>query len=117
MKLICHRNGDYLLPNLGLTEEEQRPLGRYGRMGLRDLREYRPGLYTRLLLSGKLMEHLQENDSICQERREQRTCGGHNGRSKGGETGGMGTAQEHHPPPGRGDSSCRAGFCLKGGSA
>ena len=74
MKLICHRNGDYLLPNLGLTEEEQRPLGRYGRMGLRDLKEHRHGVYTRLLLSGKLMEPLQENDSICQERLEQRTC-------------------------------------------
>ena len=74
MKLTYHRNGDYLLPDLGLTEAKQRPLGKYGRMRLHYLEEHRPGLYTRLLLSGKLMEHLQEIDSTCQERLEQLTC-------------------------------------------
>ena len=73
MKLTYHRNGDYLLPDIGLTEAEQRPLGKYGRMRLRYLEEHRPGLYTRLLLSGTLMEHLQEIDSTCQERLEQLT--------------------------------------------
>ena len=73
MKLTYHRNGDYLLPDIGLTEAEQRPLGKYGRMHLRYLEEHRPGLYTRLLLSGKLMEHLKEIDSTCQERLEQLT--------------------------------------------
>ncbi len=62
MKLTYHQNGDYLLPDLGLTEAEQRPLGKYGRMHLRYLEEHRPGLYTRLLLSGKLMEHLKDKD-------------------------------------------------------
>ena len=74
MKLTYHRNGDYPLPDLGLTEAEQRPVGKYGRMRLRYLEEHRPGLYTRLLLSGTLMEHLQEIDSTCQERMEQMTC-------------------------------------------
>ena len=73
MKLTYHRNGDYLLPDLGLTEAEQRPLSKYGRMRLRFLEEHRPGLYTQLLLSGTLMEHLQEIDSTCQERLEQLT--------------------------------------------
>ena len=73
MKLTYHRNGDYLLPDIGLTEAEQRPLGKYGRMRLRYLEEQRPGLYTRLLLSGTLMEHPQEIDSTCQERLEQLT--------------------------------------------
>ena len=73
MKLTYHRNRDYLLPDLGLTEAEQRPVGKYGRMRLRYLEEHRPGLYTRLLLSGTLMEHLQEIDSTCQERLEQLT--------------------------------------------
>ena len=71
MKLTYHRNRDYLLPDIGLTEAEQRPLGKYGRMRLRYLEEHRPGLYTRLLLSGKLMEHLQKINSTCQERLEQ----------------------------------------------
>ena len=74
MKLTYHRNGDYLLPDLGLTEAEQRPVGKYGRMRLRYLEEHRPGLHTRLLLSGKLMEHLQDVDSTCQERLEHLTC-------------------------------------------
>ena len=73
MKLNYSRHGDYFLPNLGLTEAEQRPLGKYGQMRLRYLEEHRPGLYTRLLLSGKLMEHLQEIDSSCQERLEHMT--------------------------------------------
>ena len=73
MKLTYYQNGDYLLPDLGLTEAEQRPLGKYGRMRLRYLEEHRPGLYTRLLLSGTLMEHLQEVDGTCQERLEQLT--------------------------------------------
>ncbi len=34
MKLTYHRCGDYLLPDLCLTDEEQRPLGKYGRMCL-----------------------------------------------------------------------------------
>ena len=74
MKRTCHPNEDYLLPDLGLTETEQRPQSQYGRMRLRYLEEYRPGLYTRLLLSGKRMEHRQEIDSTCQERLEQLTC-------------------------------------------
>ena len=49
-------------------------MGKYGWMRLRYLEEHRPGLYTRLLLSGTLMEHLQEIDSTCQERLEQLTC-------------------------------------------
>ena len=71
MKLNYNRHGDYFLPDLGLTEAEQRSLGKYGRMRLRYLEEHRPGLHTRLLLSGKLMEHLQDVDSTCQERLEQ----------------------------------------------
>ena len=47
MKLTYRRNGDYLLPDLGLPEAEQRPVGKYGRMRLRYLEEHRPGLYTR----------------------------------------------------------------------
>ena len=73
MKLNYNRHGDYFLPDLGLTEAEQRPVGKYGRMRLRYLEEHRPGLYTRFLLSGKLTEHLQEIDRTCQERLEQLT--------------------------------------------
>ena len=65
------RCGDYLLPDMGLTELERMPLGKYGMMRRRYLEENRQGLYTRLILSGKLMEHLQEIDATCSRRMEQ----------------------------------------------
>ena len=69
-ELIYKRNGDYLLPEIGLTEAEQKPLGKYGMMRQQYLEQHRPGLYTRLLLSGKLMEHLQEIETTAQNRLE-----------------------------------------------
>lgn len=70
MELTYRRNGDYLIPDLGLTEEEQQPLGKYGILRQQYLEQNRPGLYTRLILSGKLMEHLQEIDRTAHERLE-----------------------------------------------
>lgn len=67
-ELIYKQNGDYLLPDLGLTEAERKPLGKYGRMRQRYLEENRPGLYTRLILSGQLMTHLQEIEETAQNR-------------------------------------------------
>ena len=69
-ELIYKRNGDYLLPDMGLTEAERRPLGKYGIMRQQYLEQNRPGLYTRLILSGKLMEHLQEIDTTAHSRLE-----------------------------------------------
>ena len=69
-ELMYRRNGDYLLPDLGLTEEEKKPLGKYGMMRRQYLEQNRPGLYTRLILSGRLMEHLQEIDTTAHERLE-----------------------------------------------
>ncbi len=69
-ELIYKRNGDYLLPDMGLTEAERRPLGKYGIMRQQYLEQNRPGLYTSLILSGKLMEHLQEIDTTAHGRLE-----------------------------------------------
>ena len=52
--------GDCLIPDLGLTEQEQKPLGKYGRMRREYLEKDRSGLYTRMILDGTLMEHLHE---------------------------------------------------------
>ena len=68
MSIIYHRNGDYLLPNMGLNETDKTPLNKYGRMRLRYLQEHRPGLYTRLILSGK--EELLETQKAAQDRVE-----------------------------------------------
>ena len=59
---------DYYLPDLKLPEKASAPLGRYGRMRKAYLEEHRPGLYERLLLSGRLYEHLAEIDTCCAER-------------------------------------------------
>ena len=63
--------GDYLIPDLGLTEQEQKPLGKYGRMRREYLENNRSGLYTRMILDGTLMEHLHEIDETCQQRLDQ----------------------------------------------
>ena len=65
------RCGEYLIPEIGLTQEEQKPLGKYGMMRRRYLEENRQGLYTRMILNGTLMEHLQEIDETCHRRMNQ----------------------------------------------
>ena len=49
------RQGDYFIPNLTLSEEEeQRVVGVWGQRHLRYLKEYRRGLYLDVLTSGRL---------------------------------------------------------------
>ena len=52
--------GDYYIPCLMIPEDEQRPIGVWGRRHLRYIREYRKGLYDSLLLNGKLNRYLAE---------------------------------------------------------
>ena len=61
-------HGDYYFPDLELPEAANQAIGRYGRMRKAYLEEYRPGLYTRLILSGQLYEHLAEIDACCSDR-------------------------------------------------
>ena len=63
--------GDVLLPDLTIGEAEQRPIGKYGRMRKRYLKEYRPVVYSQLIVSGKLFSHLREIDSTCNAQMEQ----------------------------------------------
>lgn len=64
-------HGDYYFPNLELPEIPCQTIGHYSRMSLNYLQEHRPGLYTRLILSGKLYEHLAEIDQTSRRRMEQ----------------------------------------------
>ena len=68
MEITYSQCGDYLIPNLVLPEAEQQPIGKYGRMRKRYLKDHRPVLYSNLLLSGKLYEHLTEIDRACEDR-------------------------------------------------
>ena len=57
--------GDYLFPDLVIEESDLRPVGKYGRMRKRYLKEHRPILYSNLLTAGKLYQHLSEIDEAC----------------------------------------------------
>ena len=62
--------GDYLIPDLVISDTEQSPLMKYGRMRKRYLKEHRPVLYTNLLVTGNLDQHLAEIDEACDKRME-----------------------------------------------
>ena len=64
-------NGDYQIPDLKLTEQPEKPLGKYGRMRKAYLKEHRPLIYNQLLLTDKLYPHLIEIDETAQSRLEQ----------------------------------------------
>ena len=53
-ELTYTRCGDYYIPDLKLSEQPEAPIGKYGRMRQRYLKEHRPGLYSSLILSEKL---------------------------------------------------------------
>ncbi|MBR4332976.1 MAG: TnpV protein [Clostridia bacterium] len=61
----------YLYPNIMIPEEDMQPIGKYGRMRKRYLKEHRPVVYNQLIVSGKLFSHLREIDSTCNARMEQ----------------------------------------------
>ena len=61
--------GDYYFPDIAVPDEHM-AIGRYGRMRRAYLEKHRPGLYERLILSGKLYEHLAETDQVCRARME-----------------------------------------------
>ena len=69
--LTYTRNGDHLIPDLNLTEQPQRPLGKYGRMRKAYLKEHRPILYNQLLMTEKLYPHLAEIDETANSRLKQ----------------------------------------------
>ena len=70
MEITYSKCGDYLIPNLVLEDTEVQPIGKHGRMRNRYLKDHRPVLYSDLLLSGKLHQHMAEIDETCEERME-----------------------------------------------
>ena len=70
MEMTYTRNGDYLIPDLSLTETGQKPLGKYGRLRKTYLKEHRPILWNRMILSETLYPHLREIDETANRRLE-----------------------------------------------
>ncbi len=59
--------GDYYLPDLKLPEEN-RPIGRYGRLHRKYLKEEHPARYSSLILTGKLWTYLADLNEQAEER-------------------------------------------------
>ena len=60
--------GDYYIPVLTLSSEEQRPIGKWGRMHRDYLKEHRPILFNDLILSGQFWTYLADLNEQAQER-------------------------------------------------
>ena len=58
MKLTYTQNGDYLLPNLTIKKQNTNEINKYGYLRLRHLKENKKALYTTLLMTNELTNHL-----------------------------------------------------------
>ena len=68
-ELIYTRVGEYLLPDLALTDAPcASPLGRYGTMHKEYLRREKPALYASLLLTERLYPLCREVDEAAANR-------------------------------------------------
>lgn len=60
------QQGDYLLPNLVLPDEDEQPIGVWRQRRLRYLKQHHRILYFNLLTSGKLHDHLADAEEQAQ---------------------------------------------------
>ena len=66
MNIQYIRSGDYLIPDLKLTEET-RPIGKWGRMHRDYIKEYHPIQFNNLVLSGNLWTYLADLNEQAQK--------------------------------------------------
>jgi hypothetical protein len=69
-ELTYRQEGDYLIPNLAMPEEEEPVHGKYAYLRRKYLKERRKILFVDLLTSCKLNEHLTEIEQTACERME-----------------------------------------------
>ncbi len=67
MEITYHWEGDYLIPDLKLSDTTEYQIGKYGRMRKRFLEENHRGIYSYMLLSETLWKHLAEIDGESNE--------------------------------------------------
>lgn len=60
------QQGDFLLPNLVLPDEDEQPIGVWVQRRLRYLKQHHRILYYNLLTSGKLHSHLADIEEQAQ---------------------------------------------------
>ena len=61
-KITYHKEGDYWIPNLCLPKQPDGHIGKYGRLRLNYLKDFKRGLYIELLISGTLKQYLLDID-------------------------------------------------------
>ena len=61
------QQGDYMLPNLILPAEEERPIGIWGKRHVRYLKQYHKVRYINLLTSGELNCYLTDIDEQAED--------------------------------------------------
>ena len=68
-KITYHREGDYLIPDLTMeNSNEDYHIGKYGRLRLNYIKDYKKGLYTELMIKGTLSKHLADIEKAAAER-------------------------------------------------
>ena len=70
IRYILDERTETYLPDLKLeeTEEETKPLGKYGLLRKSYLKEHKSPIYQRMLMDGTLYRHLQEIDRAAKKR-------------------------------------------------
>ena len=116
-ELTYTRCGDYYIPDLKLSEQPEAPIGKYGRMRQRYLKETPPGLYSSLILSEKLYPHLLDIDRAARERMDamlprMMEAAGVTEELKACDPHALGGADEHAESSGGGNSSNRADLSI-----
>lgn len=65
-KITYHKEGDYLIPDLIMNNScENYHIGKYGRLRLNYIKEYKRGLYTELMINGTLSKHLADIENAA----------------------------------------------------
>lgn len=68
MELTYTKAGDYYLPNLAAPDAPAHPIGKYGRMRKRYLKEHHRTIFESMVLDGSLWAHIAEIDQASTER-------------------------------------------------
>ena len=68
-KITYHKEGDYLIPDLIMENScEDYHIGKYGRLRLNYIKEYKRGLYTELMINWTISNNLADIENAANER-------------------------------------------------
>ena len=69
INITYHKEGDYLIPDLIMKKSNSTyNVGKYGHLRNKFLKEHKKGLYTELMINGKLTNHLVGIDKTATAR-------------------------------------------------